>query len=288
MTVELNPNLTFNLTALDGGGFDSRLPDGTPATPPPSSGTPYFSDDFESGDLSKSSTSDGSTWVWTPTGVTVDNSAAHTGANSASLVYGPDANGDDSWLQLNFKFGKEVREFWMEYWLYIPANFFHRDQDSAPNTVTNNKFFAARNEGSNFEAWTVEFIRRADGTSDLKRPMSNSQFPGGGNNWPTDESEYVPKFIGPDNTYFCQTGQWNKIGMRFKGSTDGTSPDGRMEVWANDVLVKGFDWAIWSNTYGNLVDGGYIMGWANSGYTNATEFRIDDVKVFLTDPGWGA
>ena len=62
--------------------------------------------------------------------------------------------------------------------------------------------------------------------------------------------------------------------------------DGRFEIWVNGVSVNSLDWPVWDDTYSGQINGGYILGWANSGFADLTTFYIDDFKVYNQDPGW--
>src|SRR5690606_30279037 len=98
---------------------------------------PWFQDSFESGDLSKQSTREGSAWAWKTVGVSVTNAQARTGTHSVVAQYGPDADGEDTWKELIFRVGKYVDEIWVEYWVLFPTNYHHRNSTGPDN----NKFF---------------------------------------------------------------------------------------------------------------------------------------------------
>lgn len=268
---------TAPIVATDPGRRDGSR-GGNPINPP-LNGAAFFEDSFETGDLSKSITSDSSSWSWG--GGTVDTDDARTGSNSLSFIFGPDALGEDSFRETSFRFGKSVSEIWLEYYIKIPANFFHRSD--APS---NNKFLQLNFDDSTYQALTVEFEPRGDGTSSLRRFLAASENPDGSTNWPT--SQYtVDKFIGPAGQGFPITlGNWHQIRVHFKSSTNGTGADGRAELWVDGVLLRDLNWPFWKVSTSGQINGGYLMGWSNSGYTDATEIRIDDVKVYDTDPGW--
>jgi hypothetical protein len=240
---------------------------------------PFFEDDFASGDSSRSTTSDASLFNWAPISVSVDSTRALVGSNSAKFVFGPDADGADSWRELAFSLGKSVSEIWIEYDLYVPSNFAHRSQP-----IDNNKFLQLNFNGSTYQALTIEFVRQSDTTSGLKRFLSATENPANGSdNWPTAFSTQ-PNFIGAG--YNIEPGQWSQVRVHFKSSTDGTTADGIAELWINGVLVRSLSWPFWKISTGGQINGGYILGYSNSGYAEATEFRADDVKIYETNPGW--
>lgn len=243
-----------------------------------SSGTPDFEDDFSSGNLSK--VTNGYRWGTPGGNVSVAN-------GRVELDFGPDANGADSTAELNFDFGEDLSEVWVQYDLYVPANYTHRSQSG----VTNNKFFQFNYNGSAYQALTIESVEGGGGYSDLKRFLSASQRPNGSNNWPTDESPGTPNatvqdFIGNTGAYAIRTGQWNQIRVHFRSSTDGTIKDGVAEIWANGVLLRSLPWEYWNIATQGKINGGYVMGFSNSGYTQATKFLVDNFKVYATNPGW--
>lgn len=282
MAIPTSP-LNKAIAAASDGLRRSLRPDGSLPGAPPVAGA-YFSDDFERGDFSKDETSGASLWSWSPNSrVAIDTSIVKNGTYSAQFRYGPDVDGADSSAQLTFSFGKDLSEVWLEYDWFIPANYYHRNSSGTDN----NKLLQLSYNSSAFQALTVEADDPSGGTSSLKRTMSASDFPGGGNNWPTVEDDpYRPNFIGPGSSYTVKTGQWNQMRFHLRLSPDGVQA-GVWEIWVNGVLYKSFPWVFWSDTYGGIINGGYLMGWSNSGYSSETLFRVDNFVVYETDPGWG-
>jgi len=80
----------------------------------------FFTDDFESGDHSK--TEHG--FIWSGNNVTVDKTP--NGSMGLKYTFGPNAIEEDSWQEQRFHFGGDYGEFWLKYELYIPDNFHHR------------------------------------------------------------------------------------------------------------------------------------------------------------------
>ena len=62
---------------------------------------------------------------------------AYSGQFSLKFTFGPDAPGKMSWAEQRFKFGEYLPAVWVEYMLYVPANFYHRLQADGSE---NNKF----------------------------------------------------------------------------------------------------------------------------------------------------
>lgn len=270
--------ITKAARAKSGGGFESAIE----VTPP--SATPFFEDGFESGDFSKTATNDGSVWGWSPVSVTVDTNNSLTGSNSANFTFGPNAPLDDAWVELAFSFGKSVSEAWAEYDLFVPSNFANR---SPSDNAANNKFFQFNFDGSTYQALTVEFTAQGSGKSALRRFLAASEDPATGQaNWPADETEFpnIADFIGAGCTLV--PGNWHQVRLHFKSSTDGTSADGLAELFIDGVLIRSLAWPFWKISTSGQINGGYVLGYANSGYDNATEFRVDNFKAYDSDPGW--
>jgi hypothetical protein len=80
----------------------------------------FFTDDFETGDLTKSENG----FIWS--GNNVEVAETPNGTMGLKYVYGPDEIDEDSWQEQRFHFGGDYGEFWVKYDLYIPENFHHR------------------------------------------------------------------------------------------------------------------------------------------------------------------
>ena len=92
-----------------------------------------FQDSFESGDLSH--TENGIAWT-RAVKVTVSEENASWGDNAARFFYPGSTNlSADSWAELAFDLNSEhrVKELWIRYDLFIPANFKHRVTGGSEN-----------------------------------------------------------------------------------------------------------------------------------------------------------
>jgi hypothetical protein len=212
-------------------------------------GAPWFEDGFESGDFSKNSMRDGTSFRWSASNVSASNATSNSGSYSAMFVFGPNADGEDSWRELGFRFGKAVSDVWVEYWILYPDNYNHRSQSS----------------------------------SLMRRFLSTTQTPSGANNWPVNDFD-TRNFIGSSSDYAIQTGRWTKVMIHYSAGSDGVKNDGRAEVWINDKLFHGLDFPFWEPDNQGRINGGYILGWSNSGFSQATRIYIDDFKVYDAPP----
>jgi hypothetical protein len=242
-------------------------------------GTPIFSDDFESGD--RTHTENGMKWSGAKGGNGGVSMPGGFGRNesqySLRFRYGATDSGTDSFAEQSFR-GLDTSEMWVEYWLFIPANFKHRH-----DLPGNNKLMQLNYTGSKSQILTLEYQRQSDTSSSMRRFLSTSKHLDGTKNWPTTDRN-TPDFIGPNG--HIKPGQWSQIRVHYKASSGADIYDGRAEIFVNGTLVHGLDWAFWDPTYKGQINGGYLMGWANSGFDEQTEFFIDDFKVWTSNPGW--
>ena len=64
--------------------------------------------------------------------------------------------------------------------------------------------------------------------------------------------------------------------------------DGQFELWRDGALVmelKPDTRTSWGDGY-DYFRHGYLMGWANTGFSEDTTFHITDFKLYVSDPGW--
>lgn len=257
---------------------------GTPPPPPPPSGNgapPFFQDNFDSGVLTSAN---GFRWR-DNTNVIVSDENAYSGSHALRFRYSGRERDKDGMSEQRFDMGRYLSELWLDYMIYVPANFAHR-----ADRPHNNKFFVLwRDKYSGVHTWSVavEYERGGSDENSVSRFMArtpehtltrNTGRPG----------KYWPQFIGPNNP--VKVGQWNRIRFHVKAATTRTSGDGVMEMWVNDQLFFSFYEGHYHNGDLTVADAvlkqGYLMGWANSGFTETTDFFIDDVKFYSSNPGW--
>jgi len=244
----------------------------------PSPVTPLFADGFESGDLSH--TQNGVSWA-SGRQTTVGQSRVHSETWSLEFTYPTALDGEDSFSEQRLVGLDGLTEVWVQYWIYIPATFEHRTQDGP----SNNKFFRMFNaEDDGTFSLTYEY-QAEEGGSSLRRVLSQSYTSDGASNWPTDTGGQSG-FIGPDGA--LKPGHWHKIGIYFRSATGATVNDGRSELWVDGQLFHELDWAFWAKgDRPAWVDSLYLLGWANSGFSEETRFHIDDLRIWNVYPGWG-
>jgi hypothetical protein len=224
---------------------------------------------------------------------------ARTGTRSVKFMFGPDAQEADSRAQINFNLPMPgVGELWLEYYMFIPANYAHRAQSGG---ITNNKFggiffrertsdpsrmlydFETIDNGSNGSSMFAQSVYSTGNiSSQAIRVHGDAGFTGAG-------------MIGAAGSP-AVLGAWNQFRLHFKSETAAGAANGVQEMWINGTKVfmaagRNFGYpsaagSAWFGTFPALVDSGYLLGAANSGFTALSIFYIDDVKFYLANPGW--
>lgn len=227
-----------------------------------SSATIIFQDDFETGGLAKVLTSVLGTAKWgTKTSVAVvSTTLARSGNNAAKFSYG-------NWAELRFDLGKLHPEVWMQMDLYIPSNYVHNSGGDGPN----NKLF--RLWGNTYDDIEKVGYSNWRNSSNYSNLITDWNLGGAGIG---PKGNGTPNFIGP-----ADLGKWMRIKIQVKAAT--ATSYGTMKLWKNGVLLLDD-----TNKVNNYTAGeshayryGYLLGWANSAFVQATDLYIDDV-IFAT------
>ncbi|WP_157677789.1 heparin lyase I family protein [Marinobacter sp. es.042] len=225
-----------------------------------------FEDDFTGFDFSKSMS--GAGWD-SQRSVNVVDAPSVVNAGVAQFLFegSSDASGD-AFSELRFDLGKLYPEVWLQYYLFIPANYFHRD---APGP-DNNKIL--RVWGTSYDDVEKVGLSVWAGSSGDSRLIVDWNRGGDGIG---PKGEGVGSFIGASDR-----GKWMKIRVHLVAAKSSASP-GSIRVWKNNNLIINE-----LQTVNNFYSGeahayryGYLMGWSNSGFDEATRINIDGV-VFAT------
>lgn len=260
---------------------------GGTAPPPPTSGLMFFSDNFDNG---QRNSANGFRWLGA-TEPSISNERAFSGGYAMRFQYNGSAAGGQAWTEERFDMGRYLSELALEYMIYVPTNYKHREQPNGSGA--NNKFFSIWRDvyGGDKGSWeiSVGWWRTSDYESNGVFQSTWSNY-----NWIGRVGD-TPKFMGANTP--MKPGQWSRIRFYVKAATyrspliAGTGvSDGVMKMWINDVLVfsktngdfNNFD----QNLVGTTLRNGYLMGYANSGFDEKTVFYIDDVKFYSGNPGW--
>ncbi len=275
-----------------GAGASDAGSGGNASACPEVAGTPVLVDSFESGDMSKTN-ADGFTWGSNnrTSVVTATHAVWHNGSINNPIGAGQNWEPFDgahslrfrypaleAWSEQRFDLGGAYPEVWIRYWLRVPENFVH---ENVTGGAGNNKFFAL---------WMDDYSQHGDGPTIVW------------NFWPQDDkSSYFTYSLSQETggtdghhgkyTDFIRSphdqGRWMQVVLYAKMSTSSTANDGESRIWRR--WQDECDFTLISETTGrgfvapaagpNGWAAGYIMGWANSGYAEDTEWLLDDFTV---------
>lgn len=208
--------------------------------------------------------------------------------------------GENSWAEQRFGINtsslgtKGLTELWLQYDIYIPSNYYHRDlEPNGSNWVGGGEkllaLFADEYSGTNPTLILgLNMMRR---TYDTGAP--NTANPGGSyqsgsfsvmRNGARDWFQMWPDASKPVVNVKVDLGTWQRRTLHVVMPTSATSNNGVVELWikrANGTVSKIIDekqgWF-----YGgaqNYINGGYLLGWSNTGFDNDTYFLIDNVII---------
>lgn len=230
-----------------------------------------FSDNFESGDLSK--TENGFSWQapnfgsGDALGVSSDNPLS--GSNSLRFFFEGQADlAADAFSEQRLTLGANYIDATVTFDLYIPPNYNHRDATGADN----NKFMAVYRDPYGSPGFQINFStsRQANGNSSLSCHIYNN----GSEISPVNPAE------GIDFIDASEGGTWVNYEMRIAVPTSSTSNDGILQVWKNgEVQCNLTNVSSYGGDGENYFNELYLLGAANSGYTQDTIFFLDDFVI---------
>ena len=234
-----------------------------------------FRDDFETCDRSK--TTNGFRWDG---GVrtTVNTLNPKGGRCALQFTYEAVPSDQDSFSEQRFSLGGYYPEIWVKYDLYVPANYCHRN-----DSPSNNKAFLYLWEGD-YGRPTGQGMGPAfwaDGTS----CQSATTFAIWG---PLGERHYWQEdFIDPISIKTGDLGRWMEVILHYKYAT-ATNNNGIAQIWITSqgqnrrqiLNLVNMPWYVQGS---RGFDQGYLLGWANGGFSEVTNLYIDNI-IFSTDP----
>jgi hypothetical protein len=247
---------------------------GAPPDPPPE-GDPFYETDFDTGALVNENG-----FVWGgPTRTSVSTEEPRSGTHSLRMAYQAAAAGADSRTQQGFSLGQNLTEVWFEWYYYLPANYTIRSGESP----SNNKWFRLwgddYNAGNKVGASTDFNASFSDNSRLRFEYIFNTYADGLIGFGPSGQQSPATSFGG------AMKEAWTRVRMHLKMVTAAQN-DGVMELWFDNTKVINFqnvpakydDVPYWNQ--------GYILGAANSGFTDQTVIYLDDFKVYESDPEW--
>lgn len=253
--------------------------------------SPYFTDDFASGSRTNAN---GVVWGGGGSQTSVSTDAAYNDTYSLKMVFPATAEETQQiavTAEQRMYLGQSLTEFWMEYYLYVPSNYTHRDLTALAD---NNKFFAVYSSAStggdasqNNDRWrgVIETLPGTGGKSTVRTATSRSDsmavLDEAGNN--------TADFFG--GTGPITLGAWNRVRHWIKMASGRLVGDGRWVMWINDTtfvnVTVGDFWNFSElEPTPTVVTHCYILGAANSGFSAQTTFFVDAIKLYNTNPGW--
>lgn len=204
--------------------------------------------------------------------------------------------GTDAWSEQRFGIhassaaGPGLTELWMQYDIFIPSNYYHRDVNPGGSNWFGGgeklaAFYADNYSGSN--PTLILGLNMFRKTSDPSYVNDGSSYQNGSfsvmrngvRDWfqmePVDTSKPVIK-MGVD------PGKWQRRTFHIVMPRSATSNDGVVELWvqtAGGAVRKILDvhngWFYGGSQ--NYINGGYLLGWSNSGFNEDTYYLIDNV-----------
>lgn len=246
-----------------------------------------FTDDFEG-------VEDGTFWgsgTRTAYGVTATQDVGYAGGKVMSMDYQAAVVDADSSSEKRFVFPDCV-QLEMAYKFYTPLNFIHR----APG---NNKLFAL---------WSGAYGVTPSNISILSEYNKSTVGQAG---------SHPDLYLGEDGNNYGHSSYFDQSGDRIFLEGDGAWHDmhvyvelagqegefGKVEIWLDDKLIISNEWLldiqsdaggipssqhIAYSTRGNFLNQGYLFGWANSGFSDATTFYVDDFSLKTRTSSIGA
>jgi uncharacterized protein YjdB len=255
----------------------------TPLPPPSDSLVVIFQDDFETGNLSRTSpdlrwgASNGESGARP----LVSSDIARSGSRSLKFTFlgNPDL-ADDAWSEQRFAFAQPMAEVYLDWYQYFPdgseglgARFEYRNADGSDN----NKFLLMWDDDYSNDRLAVgfesEWASGGDGSLVTKWEAGSSPF---GNKGADIWNPAITNAL---------RGRWVQFRMHVKVASAANN-DGVVELWVDGVKrIENLALPMYApGGLGNYLLNGYLMGWANTGFTQTTYSYVDDFTVSVPVP----
>ena len=227
-----------------------------------------FQDGFESGDLTH--TQNNIRWAQegVRTSISTTPAPVREGARSFEFSFEAAVDDKDSFSEHRILLTPKYTDLWIMYDLYVPVNYHHRTQRDSDN----NKFFAIFRNPYTSPGFQVNFSTTPNGSGGSNidvRYMNNGAEQG--SLTPTSGQNFITS---------TDAGRWHTIIMHFKVPTGQNTNDGIMQLWKNgSEIINITNLASWGGSGANYFDQAYVLGWSNSGYTEQTNFYVDNFVI---------
>ena len=195
--------------------------------------------------------------------------ASPSGCALAFIFQGNNDPVDDAWAEQRFKLGRSggepLREVFVGFVLSTPPNYRHRK----PKGADNNKLL---------RLWDNDYNKSMVHVGMSTTGRSNS----------AGSSQMIVEYSTPKGTGNYNKGPWypvmrpggiDTVGFYVRASSGIGIPDGTIRVWWNRKLVyEQTDLPLAKPQAApgafNALGNGYLLGWANSGFNERTEFHV--------------
>ena len=244
---------------------------------------PWFLDGFETGDKSHSTNG----FRWGVGTAVVSSSVAYRGTHALRFAYPASTAGQDSSRDQRFTLAEDAAHaltaVWIEFWLRVPLNiddYLTRAQsEHSSGRAYNNElcsFWSETGDSTSAET-SLDWAASSDFTEIYIQPVTLAGTATNNGQTPT-LSASAPIFRSED------AGSWVRMRIYIKARCQN---EVNLRVWQDDRLVaevRNFNTTL-SGGLGYFRSG-YLFGWSNSGFSAATDFYVDEVKVITAEPGW--
>lgn len=211
-----------------------------------------------------------------------------SGTRSVRMRYAATSDTQDSSVELRMSpSGRQWTEYCVRYFLYLPANFNHRNASGSDNTKGIMQSWSgtygavASNQYIGFEYWPngdgssyLTFRAGRDGV-DLAHTANGGES-GSGNMFRLSER-----------------GKWLQIRIHVVLASGVGQTNGTIRAWkwvegqaSAELLFTKTNWGY--STRGNYIDSFYFLGWSNSGFNEQTDFYIDRFAIHNALLEWEA
>jgi hypothetical protein len=258
------------------------------APPDPEPGDPFFTQGTT--EATARANADGFTWGSGGSRVTVAEVPAGRTGWGLRYRFGPDADGADSSAEQRFNTGRSLSHLWIEYDIYIPPNYIHRNSTGPDN----NKFLALwRDTYSDVTGGTWRIfheLNRGGDTNSTCRMMSSRWDLNSATDTGLPFAANGSTMISPSGP--IAIGAWTQVRYEFKAASAYGASDGIIRVWFNGTLFgemtngKFWNFDTATDPVDCVLKQGYFMGWSNSGFLDETLLYTYGAKFYDTDPGW--
>lgn len=215
-----------------------------------------FEDDFESGSFAS---------FWSDKAyVSISGEVSKESSYSARFHFKGGESGDDAMSELRFDLGQLYTELLIDFDLYIPMNYVHRDDVSTDN----NKFF---------RLWPNDY-------DDREKLGASLMYSPSGSKMAIDYSKQADWSLslaagGMVDRFISETdlGKWMHVTLSIYAAHSptpayiGIYKNGKMCI--EKTVPLDYDLAV------NGYRFGYLLGWANSGFDEDTDIYIDNVVI---------